>query len=61
MANESKGMDEILGSNVSKGYGGIGKFITDGRGLPVLNQNEMKSATLPNRDLNAVRPISQDK
>jgi len=65
MANESKGMDEILGSNISKGYGGIGKFLPENRGLPLLNQNENKvnsnSATFPSREMNNGRPISQDK
>ncbi len=63
MANESKGMDEILGSNVSKGYGGIGKFVNDNIILPSLGQVESgaKSATFANRDLNNGRPMSQDK
>jgi len=63
MANESKGMDEILGSNISKGYGGIGKFVNENIILPSLAQNDSgaKSATFPNRDPNNGRPMSQDK
>ena len=73
MANESKGMDQVLGSNVSKDYTRVGGLKSDGRTLPVVVPNDLitkgrstpKNGYNPNsaplEDQRTGRPISQDR
>jgi len=67
LANESKGMDEILGSNVSKDYNKVGNFVKDGRGLPVIpdiskgGSFSNKANPMHNSMEGIKRPVSQDK
>jgi len=67
LANESKGMDEILGSNVSKDYNRIGAFVKD-RPLPVIPDvnrggsfNNKNNAAYGSMENLKNRPLSSEK